>query len=60
MQLTEVITVKQTEIETTRFTVSKRDRELNELHHTLADYDEIKRQNTQYKRDIHESNDARA
>ena len=36
-----------------RHDVNQRDREMNELKHLLADMDEIKRQNEQYKRDIH-------
>lgn len=29
------------------------------MRHTLADYNEIKRQNDQYKREIHDCNNAR-
>lgn len=53
VQLGEVITTKTTQIETITFTCNQKEREKNELQQKLADYDEIKRQNDQYKRDIH-------
>ena len=52
-----IILGKQEEIENLRHNVNQKDREMNELKHLLADMNEIKRQNEQYKRDIHESND---
>ena len=52
-----IILGKQEEIENLKHNVNQKDREMNELKHLLADMNEIKRQNEQYKRDIHESND---
>ena len=52
-----IILGKQEEIENLRHNLNQKDREMNELKHLLADMNEIKRQNEQYKRDIHESND---
>jgi hypothetical protein len=37
----------------------QKDREVNELKHQLADMVEIKRQNEQYKADIHDTNNKR-
>ena len=52
-----IILGKQEEIENLKHNVNQKDREMNELKHLLADMNEIKRQNEQYKRDIHEIND---
>ncbi len=46
------IDVKNEQIEKEKNEVSKAKRENNELEHRLADMEEIKRQNEQYKRDI--------
>ncbi|CDW87552.1 gas2 domain containing protein [Stylonychia lemnae] len=54
-----IIQGKQSEIETQRHVINGKDRELNELKHTLADFEEVKRQNQQYKRDIHDCNNSR-
>ena len=54
-----VINSKQDEIERLKNLLNQKDREMNEMKHSLADMQEIKRQNEQYKDDIHFSNNAR-
>ena len=54
-----VINDKQEEINRLKQLLNQRDREMNEMKHTLLDMEEIKRQNEQYKEDIHQCNNKR-
>ena len=54
-----VINYKQEEIERLRHLLKQMDREVNELKQLLVSVEEIKQQNEQYKKDIHDVNSAR-
>lgn len=59
VQKMQVIQEKHEEIQRMKHQLVERDREITELKQMLADMEEIKRQNAQYKQDIHDANNKR-